>query len=81
MHGSGIDGPGAPGAARTTAVAASSSRTTNHPTDLIELSPPQGTLPWFDSMLFKPIRVKLPLTLQPHAHSAVSRFTSPLQLM
>jgi hypothetical protein len=37
----------------------------SHATDLIELPPRKGTLPWFDSMLFKPIRVKLALRLRP----------------
>jgi hypothetical protein len=62
MHGSGIGGPGAAGAARATAVAAST-RTTNHITDRIELAPRNGRYPV--RLLFKPIRVKLALTLRP----------------
>ena len=65
MHGSGIRGCGVPGAARATAVAASSSRRRmSNPIDLIEAPARKGTLPWFDQKLFKPIRVKLALRLR-----------------
>jgi hypothetical protein len=63
MHGSGMRGCTVSGAARATAVTASSSRTTQHATDLIAL-PPQPTPTLLDPMMFKPIRVKLALRLR-----------------